>query len=377
MATPPSKFHCPRLHLQTAALISALVAVGLSGCATTIRAGKVPVAFQAPKRTNVQETGLKNLVIPPANSQMVDRGDVLEVTIVTDFGDMRSMTTPVRVGRDGTANIPLIGRVALAGFELDEAAPIIAAEAVARGVFRKPHITVTMKRKRTNQVTVLGAVKEPGVYELPCSACSLLAALVTAGDLTEEAGDEVVIRRPPGAMIPRQLQPPRQHVAGAHPTELAAYHPAQPAVARRASITRISLAAASPDDQGAYRLNDGDVVIVAKRVPKPIYVMGLVNNPGEYELPANQDVYMLDAIAKAGERTIQVADRVHIIRRVPGQEEPIVIVASIKEAKQSGAANERLAPGDIVSVEETPTTVVLDAVKSFIRFGISSSIPLF
>ena len=350
--------------------------VGVAGCAATIRAGRLPQEFQATAKTNVQETGLKNLVIPPFNSQMIDCGDVLEVTIVTDFGDTKSMTTPVRVERDGMANIPLIGRVALAGFELDEAGPAIAAKGIERDVFRRPHVTVTMKRKRMNQVTVIGAVNEPGVYELPTGGCSLLTALVTAGDLAEAAGDEVTIRRPIGGAAPRPLQQHRQHVAGRGQAEPASYNAPQPAASCSVEVTRISLTNASPDTQGAYRLNDGDVVIVTKRAPKPIYVMGLVKNPGEYELPPNQDMYMLDAIAKAGERTMQVADRVLIIRRVPGREEPVVIVASVKEAKHSGKANELLAPGDIVSVEQTPATVVLDAVKSFIRFGFSSSIPL-
>ncbi len=353
-----------------------MVLVGVAGCAATIRAGRLPQAFQAPAKTNVQETGLRNLVIPPFNSQMIDRGDVLEVTIVTDFGETKSITTPVRVERDGMANIPLIGRVALAGFELDEAGPAIAAEGITRGVFRRPHVTVTMKRKRMNLVTVIGAVNEPGVYELPAGGSSLLTALVTAGDLAEDAGDEVVIRRPTGGATPRPLQQHRQHVAGRGQAEPASYNAPQPAAARSVEVTRISLANASPETQGAYRLNDGDVVIVTKLAPKPIYVMGLVKNPGEYELPPNQDMYMLDAIAKAGERTMQVADRVLIIRRVPGREEPVVIVASVKEAKHNGKANELLAPGDIVSVEQTPATVVLDAVKSFIRFGFSSSIPL-
>ena len=92
---------------------------------------------------------------------------------MTDFGDQKSLTTPVRVERDGMANIPLIGRVALAGFELDEAGPVIASEGITRGVFRRPHVTVTMKRKRMNRITVMGAVKEPSVYELPSSGSSL------------------------------------------------------------------------------------------------------------------------------------------------------------------------------------------------------------
>ena len=239
-------FHNSTLHLRAAAVALSAVLVGMAGCAATIRAGRLPQEFQATAKTNVQETGLRNLVIPPFNSQMIDCGDVLEVTIVTDFGDTKSMTTPVRVERDGMANIPLIGRGALAGFELDEAGPAIAAKGIERGVFRRPHVTVTMKRKRMNQVTVIGAVNKPGVYELPTGGCSLLTALVTAGDLAEDAGDEVTIRRPIGVAAPRPLQQHRQHVAGRGQAAPASYNAPQPAAGCCGAVPRLRRPPAGP-----------------------------------------------------------------------------------------------------------------------------------
>ena len=74
---------------------------------------------------------------------------------------------------------------------------------------------------------------------------------------------------------------------------------------------------------------------------------------------------------------MQVANDVRVIRRLPSQQEPIVIDVSVSEAKANGDANLRLAPGDLVSVEETALTATLGAMKSFIRFGMSSTIPLF
>jgi len=378
MATLTRKFYnsTPQGRFTTLALMP-LVLAG-AGCATAIKAGKLPRWAAAPVTTNIQETGLRNLIPPPFNSQMIDRGDVLEVTIVTDFGNMKSLTTPIRVERDGMANIPLIGRVGLAGFELDEAGPVVAAAGIDRGVFRRPHVTVTMKRKRVNHITVMGAVKEPSVIELPCSGSSVLAAIISAGGLAEDAGDEVVIRRPlpPGA-VPQPLGPPQQRVADGTSAELTSYQPGAPTATPQVAITRINLATATAEGHNGYLLGDGDVVMVSKRVPKPIYVMGLVRNPGEYELPPNQDLFMLDVLAKAGDRTMEVADRVLIIRRVPDRPEPVVIQASISEAKKNGAANERLAPGDIVSVEETPATIVVRTMRDVIRVTVGGTAGLF
>jgi polysaccharide export outer membrane protein len=72
-----------------------------------------------------------------------------------------------------------------------------------------------------------------------------------------------------------------------------------------------------------------------------------------------------------------VADKVTIIRNNPYGPEPIMIAASIREAKRNPAANLSLAPGDLITVEETPTTFVVDAMRNLLRFGFSAGIPGF
>lgn len=144
-----------------------------------------------------------------------------------------------------------------------------------------------------------------------------------------------------------------------------------------AQTVRINLVSAAMEGNGGRNLEDGDVVMVTRRVPKPLHVIGLVRKPGQYELPVNHDVCVLDALAMAGGRTSQLADKVWVIRQLPGQADPARIAVSVRDAKASGNANMRLASGDVVSVEETMTTFLLDAVGRFVRVGLSSSIPLF
>ena len=159
--------------------------------------------------------------------------------------------------------------------------------------------------------------------------------------------------------------------------ELAAYEATQAGAAGGVQITRVNLTRAAAEGNGGGRLEDGDVVVVTKRVPKPIYVIGLVRKPNEYELPPSQDTRLLDALAMAGERTMQVADKVLVIRQVPGQQEPIIIEVSVREAKTNGAANLVLAPGDTVSVEETPVTLVVKTVTDVVRITAGGAIGLF
>jgi polysaccharide export outer membrane protein len=351
---------------------------------------------------NVQTVDLSKLSAPAVNSEAIDRGDVLAVTIDSSFSganDRRPNVTPVRVGDDGYANVPLIGRVPLAGLTLSAAEQAITAAAVERGIFRDPVVTVTMQRQRMNKVTVLGAVEKPGIYELPRASSALLNALVVAGGLNKEAGMEVELHRPPQlngdsrlaqnntdpSAVPAVYTEPQvaapEASVGTGANAMAGNGNPQLAVAGGVGMTpistRIDLAQAVKQGGQSYYLNDGDVVMVYKRDPHPIHVIGLVREPGEFELPVNREMRMLDALAKAKGVSSQVADKVHVIRQMPGQAEPIVIQISLHEAKTSGKGNIRLASGDIVSVEQTPATVMYDVVNNFLRFGVSGSIPLF
>jgi polysaccharide export outer membrane protein len=360
-----------------AAALAAVCALGcLAGCTARVyRAADLPVEFIAPRAENLQTVDLSRLAAYAVSNERIDRGDVLEVTIITDYANLTTTTAPVRVMEDGTGKVPVIGRLALAGLELDEAEQLIAAEARHRNVYPNAHVIVTMKRQRVNRVTVMGAVEEPGTYELARGQSNLLAALNAAGGLTEEAASDVVVRRPAQHDAgPGLNTPPGPRVAGGPEAELTAF---QQPLGGGAKTVRVNLVRAASEGRGGYYLDDGDVVMVPEQPPKRIFVTGLVNKPDEYEFPVDEDVYLLGALAKAGGRRMEVADNVLIIRHVPGREEPVRIRTSVMEADRHAAANVRLAAGDVVKVQETPVTFVLGALKDFVRFGLSSTVPLF
>jgi len=367
----------PRPHARhTQRAIGILIGLAIAGCSGSriYRPNNMPAECLVPKVQNAQTIDLSKLQNYSVSSELIDKGDVLEVTISSGYGSEKADTAPVRVAEDGTVNIALVGPVPVGGLELQAAEQAITAAGVQRGVFRSPNVTVTMKRQRMHKVTVIGAVNKPGVYELPRGASGLLAALVAAGGLAKEAGTEVEIRRP--AVRGSTAGPSLSAAAAPNRAQLANFSEPQPGPGEASSI-RINLVTAAQEGHGGYFLNDGDVVSVEKRDRKPIHVMGLVTKPGEYELPVNQDMHVLDSIAMAGGVTLQIADKVHLIRNLPGRDDPVVIEISITEAKREGKGNLRLGPGDIVSVEQTASTVVLDALKTFIRFGVSGTVPLF
>lgn len=360
------------------AIVVCSAALSLSlGCAggKLYYATNMPDEFLVAARDNAQTINLSKLASAPSGSDRIDCGDVLEVTIDTGYGTTRGNTSPVRVADDGNALVPLVGRVTLAGLELEAAEQIIASAGVERGLFRNPSVTVVMKRQRTNRITIVGAVKEEGVYDLPRGSCDLLAALVRAKGLSKEAGTEVEVSR--GHDNTSGVPHPAGDRVARTPTELAAFQrggkPAGPE--NKSKSYTINLVSAAKQGSGGYRLEDGDVVTVKKLDQPPVHVLGLVAKPDEIELPVNRDMRVLDVIAKCGGVNSSVADKIHVIRHMPGREEPVVIEVSYGEAKRTGKGNLRLAPGDVVSVEQTPATVFVDTLKSFIHFGFGATVP--
>ena len=56
---------------------------------------------------------------------------------------------------------------------------------------------------------------------------------------------------------------------------------------------------------------------------------------------------------------------------------PVRYIVGVRKANKNGLANLKLAPGDVVNVDETPTTFMVQTLKDFVRFGFSSGLPGF
>ncbi|MGW8257552.1 MAG: polysaccharide biosynthesis/export family protein, partial [Thermoguttaceae bacterium] len=346
------------------------------GCQSNVfRAGYLPPECIAPLPQNVETINLSGLADTSISSKIIQPGDVLDVSIVTDFTKFTSTTSPIRVGDDGAIEVPLIGKVYVVGMEVEQAEEAIAAESIARGIFRNPHITVTMKECRTNSVTVVGAVKKPGTVELPRGSSSLLNALVAVEGLSEEAGEEVEIRRTDIRSLANKNLQNNPIQPGQNNVRLAALQQASPPMSAP-EVIKINLASAAEGGEKAPELKDGDVVYVAKRVLKPVYVIGLVHKPGEYPLPVNREMRVLDAIALAGGCNNHFVEKIIVTRQPPGMPEPIQIAVNFQAAKQ-GRENIALAPGDTISVEHTAITAATDLITTFVRVGLGASMSLF
>jgi polysaccharide export outer membrane protein len=385
---------------RLAILALLLASLPLTGCANRIvKARRMPARYQAAEVTNAKVADLSRLSMSTTSSSLIEVEDVVDVTISSGLEEAGRITpTPVRVDNNGVATIALVGQVPLAGLEPFQAEQRIANAAIERGLFKAPQVTVTMRKKAINRITVVGAVKEQGIKELPKGQSTLLAALMAAGSLDEKAGTTIEIRRH-GAPPLMQLSQQGEADADTEPRDdgdielTSAVEPAGLARPRRfanpqpeprrapsgSETFTVDLAKLDGTSDTDITLQDGDVIRVETRDPTPISVIGLVNKPGQYEMPVGQPVHLLDAIALAGERSNPWADKIYITRHVTGENEPVVIETSVAEAQHNNESNLRLSPGDVVSVEQTPRTVIHNIFSNIVRFSIVAgrSVPLF
>ena len=345
-----------------------------SGCATDrYYATSLPDELVAPPYENPLLIELSQLATEANSSELIDCGDVIEVNIAAGLDDKDTVSFPARVNEQGIANLPIIGDLQLAELELQGAEAVISTAAIQRGLYRNPHVTVTMKQQRMNRVTVLGAVEDPGVHQVPRGNSDLLAALVAAGGLTETAGTEVEIRHPGGRFSEESVSP---RIADANGNQIAPVGHSVPVMKlKQASSIKVDLVKATQNvgKRRDYRVQDGSIITVKKRDAKPIEVLGLVKKPGQHEIPPGKDLRLLGAISMAEGISSPVADKIYVIRRLSTDVEPAVIQVSYAEAKRNSKSNLRLAPGDVISVEQTPATIMLDAVK-LINFTIGTSL---
>lgn len=360
----------PRVPCPWCALIVGL----LSGCSSlpmeSYSFQELPRTYIAAKRENPHTLDLHRLASATSVSDAIDRGDVIKVTINAGINERDSSTFPVRINENGVANLPVIGPVELAGLEMAEAEAVISAVCIERELYRSPNVTVEMSKQRTNKIMVVGAVEKPSLYEIPRGKSNLLAAIVAAGGLAKDAGTIVEIQNP----VRGGEEEPSRIAEGGDSGVNAVSH-STPAKNVTMQTVKVDLVSATKSGTGQYLLEDGGVVNVRKQDPEPVFVDGLVVKPGRYEYPPGEELRLLAAISMAGGASNPVADKVYVIRRKPNSADTFVVNLKISDAKRNQAADLLLAPGDLVSVEQTPGTVLMDGFRR-LNLGVGATLPL-
>ncbi len=356
---------CDHAVVRLTALL--MLATSVTGCASLhdnhYMASSVPPILAATPISNPQVLDFAELTGTPSNNQVIGKLDVLEINVLPSLNSRDAFRFTARVGEDGLAKIHDVGQVHLLGQTLSEAEATVTQLSVERGLYRAPHVTVTMKERKVNTIFVSGAVKEPGYKQIPAADCNLISAIFYAGGLAADAGTNINIQN-----VVTRDELLKESIASTSPDGVAQAGYSQMRTPRQASVDLIS---ATKEGRDAYYIADGGAVHIERRSPDAIYVDGLVKRSGRQVFPLDDEEFrLLEAISAAGGTASQVADKVYVVRTAPGLEKPAVIQASLKKARHDEAHNLMLSPGDFVSVEHTPATIAMEALQ-MIRVGAS------
>ena len=122
------------------------------------------------------------------NTYYLGDGDVLELTVF----QVEELNTKVRVNGRGEIILPLLGKINIKGKSISEVEEVIRTKLEA-DFLQDPQVSLFIEEYRSQQITVMGAVKEPNVYSVRQTR-SIFEMLSLAGGLTELASDKIRVK---------------------------------------------------------------------------------------------------------------------------------------------------------------------------------------
>jgi len=200
--------------------------------------------------------------------------DVLAISVL----HAPELTTSVRVSPRGEISLPLLGAVAVAGLTASELETELENRLRERYI-RDPDVTVQVTELQSQAISVMGAVRTPGIFQVRGTK-TLLEVLSLAGGLAEDAGDSVIVLR-------RGVDQPLPNDAGAAASE--------DELASGSFEVSLKELLDSQDGSGNVPIHPGDVVNV--RSAAIVYVVGALKKPGAFAMRGNDRLTVLRALA--------------------------------------------------------------------------------
>ncbi len=351
--------------------------------------------------------------------------DVLELTMPTilrivtaESPDVTEQITPhvCRVSERGTITLPVVGEIDVGEKSLAEIESAIIDIYYPKYAVTRPSVFARVLEFKTAKVSITGAVKKPGLYELRSDKMSLVSLLMEAGGIIDEGAALIRIIRPE-EIVPddakirkeeigdlleemRRLLAERAQKQAIEVVVAPAIYPkhneikVQPAfeqiappstegrLVMKQNSSSNEVLETSPEFQRNAKsrkpqknksivlpvkgynipfadiaLQDGDSV-VAERLKQPlITVIGLVNKPGNFLYPPDVQYNLMQVLGFAGD--LNLAAEPHyatVYRRKLDGGIVSVVLKIIDGSKLTEALSTLIKPGDIIAVEQTPRT---------------------
>ena len=243
--------------------------------------------------------------------------DLLEINVF----EIPELNRTVRVSTRGAISLPLVGEMMVSGLTTTELETRLRDE-LSKRYLQDPQVSVFVREHGSRQVSVLGAVGKPGVYEM-LGPRTLLQVLSQAGGLAKEAGADLFVIRDPADGSSERLT---------------------------VSIANLM---SSRDGASNIPIRPGDIITVPIDREVYVYIDGAVKTPGRIEQLGSRPITLLQAIAKAGGTTDRANLKAIQILRQGDSSTQTVLQVNLKHLRNGKDSDPVLQDGDIVVVPES------------------------
>lgn len=243
--------------------------------------------------------------------------DLLEISV---FGLDEMSKIVRRVSEDGKITLPLLEEVEVEGLtstELEEKLATL----LEKKYLQNPQISVFILEYQSKRVSVLGAVQNPGPYEL-LGRQTLLQLISEAGGLTPEVGDEIIVIREHQDATSTTLRIPIDDLIGG-------------------------------DARYNIPLEPNDIINIPVDKTVYVYVFGQVRSPGALQVKKSNIPTLLQAIAQAGGFSERASKRRVVIKRTDKHGKEHEIKVNAKDIIKGKKKDIQLLENDTVFVPET------------------------
>ena len=249
---------------------------------------------------------------------LIGPNDLLSISVM----ESPDLSRDVRVASDGTIGLPLLSEHPhVAGLTLSQAEALVKKKYQEGGILNDPNLSIVLKELESKPVTISGAVRQPGVFQVSGSV-RLLRLLSQAGGFIEGCGTTVQVIH--------------EDDSGNHQvTEV------------KVADLRLGL------EQANVLVRGGDIVNIPPA--GAVYVLGAVNRPGRYLLPSDTEqttVLNILAMAEDTKRTAKLSHSV-LIRKKGTSGEVEQIPLDLKKIVTQEQTDVVLKPNDVLFVPDS------------------------
>jgi len=284
-----------------------------------LAAGALPETGAFPEVGRGPEAGAA-VGAPPAvgmpGDYVIGKQDLLQISVF----DLDALSQLVRVQDDGTISLPLVGDIRADGMTRSDLEKTIAHRLSPKYVL-DPQVSVFVKSFESKKVTVIGAVRAPGSFEVIGSRSLLEAISMAAGTIKEQAGKTIqVIRHLPEGGT------------------------------RSIPVSFDALEAG--DATANIPIQGGDIIQVPVDDLLYIYVNGAVRAPGVFRIKRSDPVTVLRAVTIAGGINERGSERRIKVLKTDPDGTTHVIAVDLRKVKQGKDSDMALSDNDVVVVPE-------------------------